>query len=118
MPVEMRVEDGAEAGDMSSWAAFRISLKGQRSELLSELQHFPPSTSPEALDFPSVARRRFLERMVENIDEALARIVDGTYGACLTCGMAIPITTLRAEPVASHCQVCVTARCAGRPRPA
>jgi DnaK suppressor protein len=115
MPVEMREEDGAEAVDTSSWEGFRISLEGQRGELLSELKHFPPSTSREALDFPSIARRRFLERMVANIDEALARIADGTYGACLTCGRAIPIETLRAEPVASHCPGCVTARRADRP---
>ena len=116
MAVEVRAADSSEATELSSWAAFRTSLKGQRSELLSELQHFPPSTSREALDFPSVARRRFLERMVESIDEALARIVDGTYGACLACGFAIPVATLRAEPVASHCQVCVTVRRADRPR--
>jgi hypothetical protein len=118
MPVAIRVEDSSEAADVSSWAPFRIALTGHLSRLLSELQHFPPSTSAEALDFPSVARRRFLERMVENIDRALARIDDGTHGACLACGMAIPIATRRAEPVASQCQVCVEACRANRPRSA
>jgi DnaK suppressor protein len=94
---------------MSSWSTFRKSLKRQRSELLNELRQIPPSTSNEALDFPSVARRRFLERKVEVVNEALARIVDGTYGACLACGMAIPIATLAGEPAASHCEVCLTA---------
>jgi hypothetical protein len=111
-------EDSAEAADMSSWLTFRISLKEQCSELLSELRQFPPPTSNEALDFPSVARRRFLERKVEDIDEALARILDGTYGACRACGMAIPTATLTAEPAASHCEICVTARRADRPRAA
>ena len=111
-------EDSAEAADTSSWLTFRTSLKKQRSELLSELRQFPPSTSNEALDLPSVARRRFLERKVEEVNEALARIVDGTYGACLVCGMAIPIATLTAEPAASHCEICVTARRADRPRAA
>src|SRR3954447_14790317 len=116
MLVLTREEDSAEAADTSSWLAFRISLKRQRSELLSELQHFPSSTSNEALDFPSVARRRFLERKVGDINEALARILDGTYGACLSCGMAIPIATLMGEPAASHCEVCVTAHSADRLR--
>jgi DnaK suppressor protein len=102
-------EDNAEVADTSCWLTFRISLKKQHSELLSELRQFPPSTSNEALDLPSVARRRFLERKVEEVNEALARIVDGTYGACLACGMAIPIATLAGEPAASHCQVCLTA---------
>jgi DnaK suppressor protein len=118
MLVLTREEDSAEAADTSSWSTFRISLKGERSELVSELQHLPPSTSNEALDFPSVARRRFLERKVEDIDEALARILDGTYGACRACGMAIPTATLTAEPAASHCEICVTPRRADRPRAA
>jgi DnaK suppressor protein len=118
MPVLTREEDSAEAANTSSSLAFRISMKGQRNELLSELQLFPSSTSNEALDFPSVVRRRFLERKVEDVDEALARILDETYGACLSCGMAIPIATLTEEPAASHCEVCVTAHRADRPRAA
>ena len=47
---------------------------------------------------------------MESIDQALARIDDGTYGACLACGMAIPIAALRAEAAASECRVCVAAR--------
>jgi DnaK suppressor protein len=113
-----REEGSSEDADRSSWSTFRISLDGERRKVVSELQHFPPSTSSEALDLPSVARRRFLHRTVENIDEALARIVDGTYGACLACGMAIPIATLTAEPAASHCGVCLTARRDDRPRTA
>jgi RNA polymerase-binding transcription factor DksA len=111
-------EDSAEAADMSSWWTFRISLKKQCSDLLSELRQSPPSTSNEALDFPSVARRRFLERKVEEVNEALARIVDGTYGACVACGMAIPIATLTGVPAASHCEACVAAHRADRPRAA
>jgi DnaK suppressor protein len=111
-------EDSAEAADMSSWLTFRISLMRQRSELLNELRQLPPSTSNEALDFPSVARRRFLERKVEEVNEALARIIDGTYGACVVCGMAIPIATLTRIPAASHCEACVAAHRADRPRAA
>ncbi len=111
-------EDSAESADASAWLAFRISLKRQRGELLNELRQFPPSTSNEALDFPSVARRRFLERKVEEVNVALARILDGTYGACLACGMAIPIATLTGEPAASHCEVCLAAHRVDRPRAA
>jgi DnaK suppressor protein len=109
-------EDSAESAEMSSWSASCISLNRQRSEFLNELRQFPPSTSNEALDFPSVARRRFLERKVQAVNEALARIVDGTYGACLACGMAIPIATLAGEPAASHCEVCLLADRAERQR--
>jgi hypothetical protein len=109
-------KESAEAADMSSWLTFRISLEKQCSEVLNELPQFPPSTSNEALDFPSVARRRFLERKVEEVNEALTRIVDGTYGACVACGMAIPIAALTGEPAARHCEACVAAHRADRQR--
>lgn len=40
------------------------------------------------------------------IEEALARIDDGTYGRCDSCDKAIPIARLRANPYASLCIEC------------
>lgn len=43
---------------------------------------------------------------VEEIDEALARIEAGTYGACERCHQAIPKPRLRALPFARLCVAC------------
>lgn len=43
------------------------------------------------------------------IDEALKRIVDGSYGLCLQCGGSIPAARLHAQPTASRCVTCQTA---------
>jgi RNA polymerase-binding transcription factor DksA len=43
--------------------------------------------------------------MVE-IDAALARIADGTYGQCEVCGGAIGRDRLRALPVVRRCVTC------------
>ena len=43
---------------------------------------------------------------VEEIDAALARIDDGTYGTCAQCGKNIPKERLRALPQASLCVQC------------
>lgn len=43
---------------------------------------------------------------VEEIDRALAKIGDGTYGVCERCGAAIPKARLRALPYASLCIAC------------
>ena len=43
---------------------------------------------------------------VEEIDAALARIEDGTYGACERCGQPIPKPRLKALPYARLCVAC------------
>jgi len=40
------------------------------------------------------------------IDEALARIADGTYGACLNCAQPMAEKRLTAVPWAPHCVDC------------
>ncbi len=40
------------------------------------------------------------------IEAAERRLADGTYGYCLDCGIAIPLSRLRANPVATRCTPC------------
>ena len=40
------------------------------------------------------------------IDEAIARMDQGTYGKCDGCGKSIPLTRLRAIPYATDCIDC------------
>jgi len=43
---------------------------------------------------------------IEQIDAAIARIHDGTYGKCESCGTAIPKERLKALPQAALCVKC------------
>jgi DnaK suppressor protein len=43
---------------------------------------------------------------VEEIDKALAKITDGTYGYCEQCGQPIPKARLKALPYAALCVAC------------
>lgn len=43
---------------------------------------------------------------LRDIDAALARIADGSYGECDQCGAAIPFERMRAQPVAKLCLAC------------
>ncbi|MFC7277625.1 TraR/DksA family transcriptional regulator [Paractinoplanes rhizophilus] len=45
------------------------------------------------------------ERMAE-VDEALRRVDDGTYGICERCGRPIAEERLTARPFARHCIAC------------
>jgi RNA polymerase-binding protein DksA len=46
------------------------------------------------------------EQVISEIDAALKRIDEGTYGTCADCGQEIPRGRLEANPWASHCIDC------------
>ena len=46
------------------------------------------------------------EQILREIDTALARIDDGTYGTCTRCGKEIPVERLDAVPYAVLCVEC------------
>jgi RNA polymerase-binding protein DksA len=50
-----------------------------------------------------------ISRMIADIDRALDRIDEGTYGLCQGCGKAISIERLEAIPSASRCAQCQSA---------
>lgn len=52
----------------------------------------------------------FEMREYTEVGEALQRIAGGSYGLCADCGEAIPFDRLRAEPWASRCVGCASAR--------
>jgi DnaK suppressor protein len=45
-----------------------------------------------------------------DVDAALARMDDGSYGACLVCGAGIPVERLEALPAAGCCVACQHSR--------
>jgi len=55
------------------------------------------------LDNAEVARDM---RTVRDLDAALARVADGSYGTCADCGDDIGVQRLRAYPTAMRCIKC------------
>ena len=47
-----------------------------------------------------------LELRLQEIDSALGKIKDGSYGSCATCGTPIEEQRLKAMPVSVHCINC------------
>jgi len=47
-------------------------------------------------------------KLLDKIDEAIARIKEGTYGICEECGGEIRLKRLEARPVAKFCINCKT----------
>ena len=45
-------------------------------------------------------------RLIQKIEDALARIEDGTYGICECCGEEIDLARLNARPMTTYCIEC------------
>ena len=87
---------------------WRQELLGKSSETLINMQH-------EALSQPDLADRATLEsdralelrtrdrgrKLINKIDDALARITDGSYGYCEKTGNPISLKRLEARPIAT-----------------
>lgn len=100
---------------------FRAALEAQRIELrrsVGRLQHDVATKEDEAaadaLDRAGtsyskdiLARRIASERgLLRNVEAALKRIHEGTFGECVSCGKEINVKRLEAVPWARYCLVC------------
>jgi DnaK suppressor protein len=101
----------------------RKRLMVQRDELLSEAEHtistklgaekqsFPDPTDQAAAELDNnflLKLRGREQKLLKKIDEAIARIDEGTYGVCETCGGQISLKRLEARPVTTLCIECKT----------
>ncbi|GGD31104.1 molecular chaperone DnaK [Malaciobacter pacificus] len=68
----------------------------------------------DELDYAELVSDSFTQGMIANhqiaelkqIDEAIKKIKDDTYGKCDMCGVNIPIGRLKAKPFAKFCTEC------------
>lgn len=67
----------------------------------------PDENAQEINDYStSVITEKVLEKTLDDINGALKRIKNGTYGICKYCGRPISKKRLLARPVASSCISC------------
>ena len=62
-----------------------------------------PADAAAAMDLVMVIRER---QELQEIEAALARIRDGSYGICIDCGGEIGRARLKADPAAKRCLPC------------
>lgn len=100
--------------------ACREKLEEERAALQQRVQseenrlRVPAETSPDRLDLAqdytsrarSSARLSLAQRELEQIEAALQRMDDGTYGQCAQCGNAINPERLEVLPQAWLCVAC------------
>jgi RNA polymerase-binding protein DksA len=97
-------------GDVSQMAD--ATLKKSRTEGNGDLSRMPIHMADIGTDnFEQEFTLSLMESeevTLENIEAALERIEDGTYGLCEECGVKIPKKRLGAVPYASMCVRCAS----------
>ncbi len=89
---------------------FRVLLEEQRADCTRQREAALAECAQSVPD--PVAQRRSADLLViiEDIDDALARIDAGTYGRCTRCQSEIPEERLELRPFARTCVACTAAR--------
>jgi DnaK suppressor protein len=96
---------------------FRLILLTWKRDLMEEVDRTVLHMKDEAANFPDPNDRATQEsefslelrtrdrerKLIRKIDEAIARIDDGSYGYCVETGEEIGIKRLEARPVATLC---------------
>jgi DnaK suppressor protein len=68
----------------------------------------------ESAEYTLITVLEVHRRELIQIDAALARIDEGSYGTCLDCELEIPYDRLQAMPFSVRCAECAQARETGR----
>src|SRR4051794_19241602 len=119
-PVDTPVTGADTSGTRQRLAADRATTAAQAEELRRELAGVIAAQSDVATDdehdpegatiaFERARLTALLEqskRSIDALDRALARVDDGGYGHCRTCGRVIAPERLAARPAADTCINC------------
>jgi DnaK suppressor protein len=90
----------------TAWDAFRVLLQSQREDCVQQRELALVETVASHPDPVAVTRAATLLTRIGEIDAALERIDDGTYGTCMHCQAAIPVERLEFRPFAVTCVAC------------
>ncbi len=106
MSVTLPSTAATAAAPATQWEPFRVLLTDQRADCLRQRELALAESATAMPDPVAVGRAARLLRTIEEIDAALQRIADGSYGACVHCGAAIPLERLELRPFAAGCVGC------------
>lgn len=104
--------------DQTLPASVRADLTAERARLAAQIESLEPGTSDSRVDdnfadLGQVAAEQGenqalaaqLRVELDEVDHALEKLDDGTYGRCETCGEPISPARLEAMPAARYCIV-------------
>ncbi|MCV2489798.1 TraR/DksA C4-type zinc finger protein [Geodermatophilus sp. YIM 151500] len=90
----------------TKWDSFRVLLDDQRADCVRQREVALAEAATSMPDPVALSRAARLLLTIDEIDAALDRIADGTYGMCTQCGVEIPLERLEFRPFAAGCVAC------------
>jgi RNA polymerase-binding transcription factor DksA len=88
------------------WESFRLLLEEQRAACVRQRELALAEAATSVPDPVALSRAGRLALTLEEIDAALHRIAEGTYGRCQQCGVEISTERLEFRPFAAGCGAC------------
>ncbi|WP_310600516.1 RNA polymerase-binding protein DksA [Desulfobulbus sp.] len=99
---------------------FKEQLEAMKAEITTDVEQTLTDMTKASGNIPDPNDRASMEsdrsfelrirgrerKLMDKIEEALARIEDGSYGVCAGCGCDIAVKRLEARPVAKYCIDC------------
>jgi len=106
MPTAITPSTTAASAVPAEFRGFRTLLVDLRADCVRQRELALAETATSLPDPVAVSRAAHLLRSIEEIDSALQRISEGTYGRCMCCGAGIPAERLEFRPHAARCVAC------------
>ena len=106
MSTTISVQSTASRAVPTRSESFRVLLEEQRADCVLQRELATTEAATAMPDPVAVDRLARLAQTIDEIDAALDRIADGSYGRCSSCGVAIPLERLEFRPFAAGCVGC------------
>jgi len=119
---ELNQKKGSDKLDKRTIERFKKILLKEREEIIGDVKQICESSQEVGQDgiqdigdeAANIYNKQILLSLSENervrlqeVDEALDRIANGTYGTCEECGGPISLKRLEVRPVAKYCVPCL-----------
>jgi DnaK suppressor protein len=117
------ITDQKKPFDKKTLARFKQTLLKEREQIVGEVKQIYESSKEMGQngiqdigdEAANIYNKQILLSLTENermrlqeVDESLDRIENGTYGICEECGGPISLKRLEVRPVAKYCVPCLT----------
>ena len=83
-----------------------IPLGGKEGSVWNRLHGEREAICESLLKEQTESRRAFLQKRLRKLDDALDRLMSGSYGNCCQCGRAIEDAKLEIDPALARCRDC------------